>query len=256
MPRKLPENKDTYGLQAVRNFTYWQARVLCGHLRLEVVMPYSEESSEESFQHFYRYGLRDLEFDQMQARADKEQQQELPRRILLEEYEKMIGEVIKFLTMAGPDPDPDLVLQNGLNALRRIEHFRFVLGNLLEAVKRDDSLENSLIRYQQLELLGFTVPSDLTGEKAEERKSPWRFNPGSGHFLRKLLDRLRKAALTIMEIVANAIKVSSKLISIKPKPSIGLSGPFPTFSLEFDLEAESITIHELFHDLKEGLSAP
>jgi hypothetical protein len=52
-----------------------------------------------------------------------------------------------------------------------------------------------------------------------------------------------------MELVANAVKVVPNFVSLKPKPSIGLAGPFPTFDLQFDLEAESLTIHELFHDL-------
>ena len=53
-----------------------------------------------------------------------------------------------------------------------------------------------------------------------------------------------------MELDVNAIKVIPKLVALKPKPSIGLSGPFPTFSLSFDIEAESITLHELFKDLR------
>jgi hypothetical protein len=60
--------------------------------------------------------------------------------------------------------------------------------------------------------------------------------------------------MTVMEIAINAIKVIPKLVAIKPKPSIGLSGPFPTFTLQFELEAESITIHELFNDLKAGIT--
>ena len=141
------------------------------------------------------------------------------------------------------------MLQRGLRALNRVEQFRFLLENLLEAVKRDDSLQNSLSLYGSLGLHDFPV-ANLSEEK---KQSPWPFNPNSGRLLRKLWDRLRKAALTLMEIVTNAIKVIPKLVSIKPKPSIGLSGPFPTFSLQFDLEAESITIHELFHELKGSL---
>ncbi len=211
-------------------------------------------SSEEMFQHSYRDGLQDLELNQAQNEVDLKaalsQPDESPRAhlILLEQYDKMISAVIKSLTLERPDPD--LVLRRGLSALNRVEQFRFLLENLFEAVKRDNSLQNSLIRYGSLGLLDFTV-SDLSEETSQ---SLWPSNPGSGLLLRNLWDRLRKAALTIMEIVANALKVVPKLVSIKPKPSIGLSGPFPTFSLEFDLEAESITIHELFHELKGSLA--
>lgn len=122
-----------------------------------------------------------------------------------------------------------------------------MLTNLVEAVKRDDSLQNSIARYDFSGLLDYSVSEALSEKK---RESPWPSNLTSGRLLRKLGKRLRTVALTVMEIVANAIKMIPKLVSLKPKPSIGLSGPFPTFSLQFDLEAESITIHELFHELK------
>jgi hypothetical protein len=222
-------------------------------------MPSSEEmSSEEMLQHLYHDRLQQLKLNQAQTEALGAELVGLgaelvdSRRILLEQYKAMIGEVIESLTIE--KPDPELVLQRGLKALYRIEQFRFLLGNLLEAVKRDESLKNSLIHYKSLGLTDFTPPQSFTQE--EEKKSPWPSNAGAGRFLRKLWEQLRKAALTIMEIVLNAIKLVPKLVSIKPQPSIGLSGPFPTFSLEFDLEAEAITIHEFFHDLTEGLSAP
>lgn len=210
-------------------------------------------SSEEMFQHSYRDGLQDLELNRAQNEEDLKDALSaavvLPdaHRILYEQYSKMIRAVIKDLTLE--KPDPDLVLQRGLRALNRVEQFRFLLENLLEAVKRDTSLQNSLRLYGSLGLHDFPV-ANLS---EETRQSPWPFNPNSGRLLRKLWDRLRKAALTLMEIVTNAIKVIPKLVSIKPQPSIGLSGPFPTFSLQFDLEAESITIHELFHELKGSL---
>jgi len=208
----------------------------------EGIMP----SSEEMFQHSYRDGLRELELNRAQNEVTLKDLQEpslQAQRILLKQYDKMMHAIIAHLTLE--KPDPDLVLQKGLRALNRVEQFRFLLENLLEAVKRDDSLQNSLIRFYSLELIDLNDVS-LSEEK---RKSPWPSNLRSGRLLRKLWDSLRKVALTLMEIVVNAIKIVPTLVSIKPKPSVGLSGPFPTFSLQFDLEAESITIHELFHAL-------
>jgi hypothetical protein len=57
-----------------------------------------------------------------------------------------------------------------------------------------------------------------------------------------------------MELLSHALKVSSKFSAIKPKPSVGLSGPFLTFSLEFDLQAESMPIYDLFQDLRSVFS--
>jgi hypothetical protein len=143
--------------------------------------------------------------------------------------------------------DAESLLKNGLRALARIERFRFLLDNLLESVKRDQSLHNSVLLFKTAGL--FDSPNVSIDPSEETRNSPWRSNQGSGAFLRKILNRVKQVALTLMELVTNAIKVIPRLVSLKPKPSIGLSGPFPTFSLEFELEAESITIHELFEVL-------
>lgn len=111
------------------------------------------------------------------------------------------------------------------------------------------SVQNMLRDYKPLEIISFDV-SNLEEESDANKQSLFKSNYGLGRVIRHLLNRLEKCSLTVMELVAHAIRASSKLVAIKPKPSIGLSGPFPTFSLEFDLEAESISIYELFQELK------
>ena len=202
-------------------------------------------SREENFEHFYRDGLRDLELNRAQNDLDLQPAPDAPpaHLIMCEQYSKMIGDVIRSLSF--DRPVPELVFKNGLNALKRIEEFRFLLDNLLEAVKRDDSLQNSLTRYSELGLIDFPV-SHLAEEK---RNSPWLFNRGTGRLLRKMLGRLRDAALTVMEMVINAMKQIPHLISLKPKAEIGVSGPFPTFEVQIDMEVEPVTLHELFRAL-------
>jgi hypothetical protein len=212
-------------------------------------------SSEELFHHAYRDGLQALELSRAENEVERktvlaDPRAGLPRRILFEEYDKTIRAVLKSLTPSSPDAES--VLRGGLNALRLVEELRFIFANLLEAVKRDDSLHNSLTRYRDLGLIDNV---NLTDVQDEKRTSPWLFNRDSGQLLRKLCQGLRKVALIVMEIVANAVKVVPKFVSLKPKPSIGLAGPFPTFDLQFDLEAESLTIHELFHDLIASLGS-
>lgn len=201
--------------------------------------------SLENFEHFYRDGLRDLELNRAQNDLDLQPAPDAPpaHLIMCEQYSKMIGDVIRSLSF--DRPAPELVFKNGLNSLKRIEEFRFLLDNLLEAVKRDDSLQNSLTRYGELGLIDFPV-SHLAEEK---RNSPWPFNRGAGRVLRKLLERLRDAALTVMEMVINAMKQIPHLISLKPKAEIGVSGPFPTFEVQIDIEVEPVTLHELFRAL-------
>ena len=72
---------------------------------------------------------------------------------------------------------------------------------------------------------------------------------GAGRVLRKLLERLRDAALTIMEMVINAMKQIPHLVSLKPKAEIGVSGPFPAFEVQIDIEVEPVTLHEFFRAL-------
>lgn len=162
---------------------------------------------------------------------------------MCEQFSKMISDVIRSLSF--DRPDPELVFKNGLNALKRIEQFRFLLDNPLEAVKRDDSLQNSLTRYSELGLIDFPV-SHL---KEETRNSPWLFNRGVGRVLKKLWESLRDAALTVMEMVINAMKQIPHLISLKPKAQIGVTGPFPSFSVQIDIEVEPVTLHEFFRAL-------
>jgi hypothetical protein len=68
-----------------------------------------------------------------------------------------------------------------------------------------------------------------------------------------MLRRLAEAALVVMRLVLAEIRSATRFIVLKPKPSIGLAGPFPMLNLQFDLEVESVTIHDLFEDLIHAL---
>ncbi len=56
------------------------------------------------------------------------------------------------------------------------------------------------------------------------------------------MNGLQRVALTVIEIVTNAIKMIPKLVEIKPSLVLGWTGPFPSVSLSFDLEADLISI--------------
>jgi hypothetical protein len=128
----------------------------------------------------------------------------------------------------------------------RIETFRFVLENLLEAVKRGESLQDSLKNYNYV---GVLKNQSAAKFKDDVHNSPYQSNADSGWFVRSLWKAVKKVALKVMEIMTHAIKAVPKWVTLKPKPSIGLAGAFPTFSLEIELDAESITIHDLFLQL-------
>jgi hypothetical protein len=232
-------------------------------------MPSSEErfasSEDKIFQHIYRDRLRDLELSRSENQAElnsKEQTQE-SHRILFEQYDRLMDRVIRFLKFPWLDDasatvegvreelwkDPESVLRAALRALDHVEHYRFILDNLREVVKRDESLQDSIQRYGDLGWLYEPHPN-LPPDK---RHSPWGSFSGSGRVLRKLWGRLRKVALALMQIIINALKVIPRLVALKAKPSIGMAGLFPTFSLEFELEAEGITLDELFRMLTESV---
>ena len=203
-------------------------------------------TAEEMFAHIHRDGLRDLALARSEANQQDDPVPATPAIMftLRNEYRTMLNAVIEKLTV--DKPEPEIVFRNGLASLELIQRFRFVVENLLEAVKRDDSLNNSATRYVALGLLTFPT----TNFPDEARTSPWPSNAGSGRILNKMMNGLRRVALTVIEIVMNAVKIIPKLVEIKPNIIIGWTGPFPTFSLSFDLQADSISIHDLFNDLK------
>lgn len=209
-------------------------------------------SPKEMFEHLYHDHLENLQRNRDQNKLDLKDAQAgegTPKvhLILLEQYDSLMNDMIASFNFT---PSlPELVFKNGVKALRRIEQFHFLLDNLLEAVKRDDSLQNSLLRYKDLGLTDFTPPPNMVEEK---RQSPWPSMWGAGRVLKKLLKGLGNAALTVMEMVANAINLIPQLVAIKPKAIIGVTGPFPTFSLQFEVEAEMIGLHELFRALTDG----
>jgi hypothetical protein len=140
-------------------------------------------SSEELFHHAYRDGLQAIELSRAENEVElktvlADPQAGLPRRILFEEYDKTIRAVLKSLTPSSPDAES--VLRGSLNALRLVEELRFIFANLLEAVKRDDSLHNSFTRYRDLGLIDNVNLTDIQDEK---RTSPWLFNRDSGQLL-------------------------------------------------------------------------
>jgi hypothetical protein len=55
-----------------------------------------------------------------------------------------------------------------------------------------------------------------------------------------------------MEMVTNAINLIPLLGVIKPKVLVGVTGAFPTFSLQFEAEVDLIALHELFRSLTDG----
>lgn len=208
-------------------------------------------TAEEIFIQYYRFAIQEIELIRIRnCKLIKERQfvydQERRRAfdLVIQYFENELDQINSELH--AEVPDPEVLIWRCVSALNRLEKSHFLMSNLIEAVKRDESLQNVLIRYQHLEIF-----SSENGRLTEEtRNSPWLSNRGAGALLEILRNGLKKVAFTVMEIFCNALKCIPKFIALRPKPSIGLSGPFPTISLQFDIEAESVTIHELLEGLK------
>lgn len=151
--------------------------------------------------------------------------------------------------------EPTSVFQKGLTALANMDKERFLIENLLEAVKRGESLRDTVGKYRTLGLTDIDVSQvaiDVNNNNDGAASLP-PSSVGAGKLLGQFLHKLKKVSTKLMQLVINAMKAIPKFIGIKP--SIGFSGPFPILSLQFDLQTESITLHELFQDLTKGLTS-
>jgi len=169
---------------------------------------------------------------------------------LVEKHQETLKNILNGLKEEKPDPVS--VFQKGLAALSNIDKERFVIENLLERVKQGYSLRDTIERYHRLGItdidvsqIPFDSPTPLAGVDLPESSIEF------GKLLQGIVQNLKKVATKIIQLLINAMKVIPKFIGIKP--SIGFSGAFPTLSLQFDLQTESLTIYELFQDLTKGL---
>jgi hypothetical protein len=175
------------------------------------------------------------------------------QKALLDHHQKLLTGIVESLKKV-EKPEPASVFQKGLTALADLEKERYLLENLLEAVKRGESFRNVLERYNNLKLTDYQITNvpreNTTSTKSNTLPSS---SSGAGNLLRQLLGRLKKVSLKIMQLLVNVLKVIPKFMSIKP--SIGFSGPFPTLSFQLDLQTESLNLYELFQDLTRGLGS-
>ena len=152
---------------------------------------------------------------------------------LLQDHHEFLREIADgFLNLK----DPKEVLARGFEALGKVEARQFVVQNILESVKRGESLNLTLRKFNELGLTDLRLPSpDFESTGAERREK-------SGGLLMKLMGWTRKFTHALFEIIINAIKAIPKFAAIKP--SVGVVGAFP--SLTFELEGEAVTIHDFY----------
>ncbi len=128
---------------------------------------------------------------------------------------------------------------------------RFLVENLLEAVKRGESLLNTVLDYEQAGLL--TRPAGLQGIVAnfrETTQSPFPSWRGAGRVLRGLLTKVVRVSVKVFELAVAALRELGPEVVASVTPGIGFAGPVPTFQVEFDLSISATLSRRLFEGME------
>jgi hypothetical protein len=216
----------------------------------------TSDEANEDFRHQYGDTLKAIKLDRYEIAAELKKnlagvsigQSREALDLQFERWDKLQDEIAGDL--ATEIPDAEIVLKKALRSLERVQAFRFLTENLLEGVKRDQSLNNTMENYRVLGLL----PADFPARPEETKNSPWPSNWGVGGFLQKIMKGLKKLALNLMQLVINAMKAIPQLAELEIRPNIGMVGPFPALTVDFNLKAKGIAINELFETLVDGLN--
>jgi hypothetical protein len=159
------------------------------------------------------------------------------QNVILEDCRSLIGDVV--VSLDKPEATPRAVLQLAVSKLGRVEAKSFVLQNLLEALKRGESLQNVPRRYADLGLSEAPQEPDEEEQLSGKQIPPSSLN--AAWLIRRLQQALADVGVALINMVMNAIKHIPSLAKIKPRPIVGVSGFFPTLALSLDLEASSIS---------------
>jgi hypothetical protein len=125
-----------------------------------------------------------------------------------------------------------------IKGLDELDAKRFLLHNVLEALKQGHSEKQIADNYARLGLLR-PVPAQASGREPAA-------NLGTGAEALGSLQSLKRAGLALCQISVNAIKSIPKFVEIEPGIMLVGFVPVPTFALK----GKGVTIHELFELLR------
>lgn len=165
----------------------------------------------------------------------------LPSRVELDfTQEALLQDHLQFLRETASElfnlNDPREILARGFESLGKVEARQFVIHNILESVKRGESLDGTLRRFNDLGLTDIQLPSHDSESMGSGRGEK------TGRFLMRIMGFTKEFTHALYEIILNAIKAIPQFVAIRP--SVGLVGVFP--SLTFELECKAVTIDDLF----------
>ena len=193
-------------------------------------MPEEFSPGTEVFSHMHHAGVNAIKA----VRADLPRADDSPDAFLINDLRDFLQQLE--LGLEEDAQSPIAAAQAAISAFGRAEAKAFVLSNLLEQLKRGDKAPEVLERFQRIGL-------------AEAPPTPAPSVIPTGGIVQRLGRSLAKAGNAILGILINAIKHVPALAKLKIKPIIGFSGVFPTVAVQLDIEADSISIAELFRVL-------
>lgn len=212
-----------------------------------------ETMSDEEFSHYLHNAMN--AFKGLKGEKEDVSTNEEPnvvKEALQNDLEHLFDDIIRDVSPTGT-PDPRAVMNKALAGLSKVEAKSFVLQNLLEAIKTGIGSESINVTkiLQGYNRLGLTtIDLGVPGtEKVLQYQADGAKIDGFGKFIRGLLKKAFKIALTLIEIIKNAVKKVFGSVGIKP--IIGVTGAFP--SLSFQLEVENLTTAEFFEVLRASI---
>lgn len=194
----------------------------------------SDVQPQEQFELFHRTTCKDIELETLRLQQESAKEPVSP---IVPELVSMLREITSKLSPEGMVA-PEAMLRAGLDAMDIVEAKRFVLNNLLEALKRGDKVTAVFKRFQDLGLLSHATPGAKPASISSDADVIRDLQKGRG--------LLKRIGLATAQIATNAFRSIPKYVEIEP--SISIVGFVPV--LTFALKGKGVTVHDLYETLK------
>jgi len=203
--------------------------------------------STQEFEHFHEHYVRDI---QDIVRTVQETAHGSDQAHVAELFHSFFGtDAAAFKMSEDAKPDPEQILKKAMSKLNDASRLELVASNLLEGVKEGKHLGELVKRYVELGL----IQEASSPPAASSGKQDPQLQRRDGSFLEKALGWARKIGTLVWRLGVNAVRTIPRFVKLKPRVRFGFVGPLPTLSLDFELEADGLTLHELGDLLTRGL---
>jgi len=190
--------------------------------------------SQEEFEHYHSGGIKNIRLDEGELVQARQKTNLGPFDDALQQSATRIRE-----TLSAAPSNAEQVFKLAMGSLKEADLNRFVIENVLEALKRGEPCPTVLKRFSEL---GLPVPQNQAAQTPLQPITPFQATMA-------LLERKsiwERLTTSVAQIAVNAIKTVPKWVEIEPE--IGFVGCFP--KLSFHLKAKGMTAYEFFEALR------